>query len=353
MNLMIVFLVTGLILANQAAFSLTKNNLTVIYSDGFTESYQLELDSGTSHLLSQGYSWMRDDFSRYNLVGYSIDGGDIVLVERHPQGNFSIKIPMDKPHSVMFYAVVQFPLVLTGISDYEFDPKSPTGDGWFDAGTDIRVVFPGTIQTSDGTRQVFLSWALDNNTVNLIKEGSTEMPTETVSMTSFHKIEFFSKTQHKVDVLSDLGEPYGSGWYDLGSFVSIGVKTNDVFGNVFDGWEGKGVEFAENPAAILVDSPKKITATWRIDYSIIGAPTIIVSAVILAIMYVKLIQKARSQSSQKTISFAKHSGSPDQYDSEIAMFLAGEAIAKLDSYLSTGLVDQERYLRLKEAISKI
>jgi len=353
MKLMMVFLVTGLILANQDAFSLTKNNLTVRYSDGLTESYQLELDSGTPYLLSQDYSWTRDDFSRFNLVGYSIDGDNIVLVERHSQGNFSIKIPMDKPHSVMFYAVVQFPLVLTGISDYEFDPKSPTGDGWFDAGTDIRVVFPEAIQTSDGTRQTFISWALDNNDANLIKEGSTKMATEPVSMTDFHKIEFFSKTQHRVDVLSDLGEPYGSGWYDKGSFALIGVKTDGVFGNVFDGWEGPGVEFAENPAAILVDSPKQIKATWSVDYSSIGAPMIIVSAVILAIMYAKLIQKARVQASQKTILFAKHSGQSDKYDSEIARFLADESIAKLDSYLSAGLIDQVRYMRLKEAISKI
>ena len=42
----------------------------------------------------------------------------------------------------------------------------------------------------------------------------------------------------------------------------------------------------------------------------------------------------------------------DQYDSEIAKFLESKALEGLDSYLSGGLIDQERHLRLKEAISK-
>ncbi|MFY9301205.1 MAG: hypothetical protein WAO91_08460 [Candidatus Nitrosotenuis sp.] len=352
MKLVAILLIVGLILASHDAFSQTKNKLTVSYSDNSVEPYELELDSDKTHSLSQDYSWIRDDFSRYNLVGYSIDGGEMVQIERNPRGDFSIDIKMDKDRSVRFFSVVQFPLVPTGISQYKFEPESPTSDEWFDAGTEAKIVFSGVIPTSDDTRQVILRWVLDNSEVHLIKEGAPEMSTSTVRMADSHKIEFFSKTQYRVDVFSDFGQPYGSGWYDKGSLTSFGVKTDGVFGNTFEGWEGQGVEIAENPAAILVDSPKKITARWSADYSVIAAPVIIGVAAVVVVIYMKRPKTAKTQKSQENLAFAKISEASDLYDSEIAKFLESKAIDELDSYLSAGLVDQERHSRLKQVISK-
>jgi hypothetical protein len=352
MRLLVILLIIGLILANHDALSQTKNRLTVSYSDNFDKSYKLELDPDEIHRLSQSYSWIRDDFSRYNLVGYSIDGGELVKIERNPRGDFSIEIPMNEDHSVMFFAVIQFPLVPTGISYYEFDPKSPTSDEWFDANTDTSIVFPGIIPTTDDTRQVLLRWVLDNSEVHLVKEGASEMSTGMISMTDSHKVEFFSKTQYRVDVLSDFGQPYGSGWYDKGSLASFGVKTDGVFGNTFEGWEGSGVELAENPAAVLVDSPKKMTAKWSGNYSIVAVPIVIGIAAIIAIQYIRRAKTAKPQKSQENVLIAKHSGTSDQYDSDTDKFLEGKALEGLDSYLSMGIIDQERYSRLKNAISK-
>lgn len=352
MKLVAILFLVALTLASHDAFSQAKNKLIVSYSDDSAESYELELDSGKTHRLSQDYSWIRDDFSRYNLVGYSIDGGEMVPIERNPRGDFNIDIKMDKDHSVKFFSVVQFPLVPIGISHYKFEPESPTNDEWFDAGTEVKIVFPGIIPTSDGARQVILRWVLDNSEIHLVKESATEMYTTQVRMTDPHKIEFFSKTQYRVDVLSDFGQPYGNGWYDKGSLVSFGVKTEGVFGNTFEGWEGQGVELAENPAAILIDSPKKIIARWSTDYSVIAAPIIVGVAAVSAIAYMKRLKTAKTQKSQENSVFAKISEASDQYDSEIAKFLEGKALDELDSYLSAGLVDQERHLRLKRIISK-
>jgi len=122
---------------------------------------------------------------------------------------------------------------------------------------------------------------------------------------------FLYVVQHYVRVASRHGSPRGSGWYDAGSkaTVSIEMRVLDDVSNVmlaykrttylvFDRWivEPSGSVSAESTlgvGTIIVDSPKVITAQWRVEITtdidwavviilvcIVGA-TIVVSVVIV------------------------------------------------------------------------
>ncbi|MEM2979852.1 MAG: protein kinase [Thermoproteota archaeon] len=78
------------------------------------------------------------------------------------------------------------------------------------------------------------------------------------------------KTQHYVDVYSEHGTAFGSGWHDSGSTVTISVTPDTInFGNgtriAFKSWTG---DFSGSSAIanITVDSPKTIRATWGLQY---------------------------------------------------------------------------------------
>jgi len=117
----------------------TQNKLHVSFVNNVAPSYEADLDPNEKFILSQSYSWIRDQNSRYNLVSYSIDGEEFVLISRLPRGNFTLDIPTDSPHSIVFLAVTQYPISVEGVEVFSFLPESPTNDNWFDAESEVSI----------------------------------------------------------------------------------------------------------------------------------------------------------------------------------------------------------------------
>jgi len=117
-----------------------QNALQVSFVNNTAISYEVDLDSNEIFTLSQKYSWVRDQNSRYNLVSYSLDGQDFSHILRQSRGNFILDIPTDSSHTVVFLAVIQYPVSIQGVKEYSFSPKSPTNDNWFDAKSEIKIL---------------------------------------------------------------------------------------------------------------------------------------------------------------------------------------------------------------------
>jgi len=117
----------------------SENILHISFEENTASSYDINLDPKEKFILQQSYSWIRDQNSRYNLHSYSIDGQEFVPISRLARGTFTIDIPTDSSHSVVFSAVIQYPISIDGADNYSFSPKSPTNDNWFDAKSEILI----------------------------------------------------------------------------------------------------------------------------------------------------------------------------------------------------------------------
>lgn len=117
----------------------SQNKLSVSFVNNVAPNYEVDLDPNEKFILSQSYSWIRDQNSRYNLVSYSIDGKEFVPISRLPRGNFTVDIPTDSSHSIVFLAVTQYPILVEGADVFSFLPESPTNDNWFDAESEINI----------------------------------------------------------------------------------------------------------------------------------------------------------------------------------------------------------------------
>ena len=181
----IIFLVnTNSFLANGATETLEQldikqdketNKLLVSYSKNMAPSYEVLVDSNEKYTINQSYSWIRDQTSRYNLVSYSLDDSDFIPISRKARGNFTLDINMETSHSVVFLAVPQFPLAVSGTTDYTYSPPSPTGDNWFDAGTTTTVTVNPSNQflirnVIDGWEGTFVE--SKDNSVTILIDGS-------------------------------------------------------------------------------------------------------------------------------------------------------------------------------------
>ena len=56
-----------------------------------------------------------------------------VKISRTARGDFTLSVPTDSSHSIVFSAVQQHALSVDGTNDFSFLPSSPTNDNWFDS----------------------------------------------------------------------------------------------------------------------------------------------------------------------------------------------------------------------------
>lgn len=118
-----------------------------------------------------------------------------------------------------------------------------------------------TIQGGPGVRYVFVQWS----------DGPKET-SRTVLVSQPITLTVTSKTQYELKVISDFGNPTGSGWYDAGSFASISVITpveeTTSIRHRFSRWEGGPLtgEATNASNSVLMDGPKTIGATWITQY---------------------------------------------------------------------------------------
>ena len=276
------------------AFDNSKVTITASYSNDTSKTYTILTNVHQKYTISQSYSWKNNNYSRFNLQAYSIDNGPKITIPRLPEGNFTLEIPTDSNHHIVFVASQQFKVVLTGTNQTIFSPPSPTNDSWFDANSDLQIIVPHSTPTDqDNVRQQLSGWSSDDSYTNVVTRndsGSFKLPV--IHLLESHKINLEYKTQYYVRVFSNFGRPVGNGWYDSGTIVNVSVVPgNDLLVRyVFQGWQGPIIGYGdENSANLFVDSPKTVVAIWYADYNLVS----IIGVSIIAVVVTFIIYKKR------------------------------------------------------------
>lgn len=231
---------------------------TKLYVDGAVETElgdgetcQLSFDEGTQHKLSVT-EMLESDGERY--------------IADQP----SVTVSAETSHEFKYQAeyLLKFATEPEGLT-LPSEPKA----GWYPDGVKVTTpTAPTLLEESWGVRYRFKAWTLDGKEL----EGN---PAE-FTMNSPHLLKAVYSKEFLVEVSSPFGEVEGSGWYPAGSTATITVQPSLGFWvkQVFTGWTGDYV--GKNPkAAITVNKPMRIAATWIVDYTPL---TIVITAVAAA-----------------------------------------------------------------------
>jgi hypothetical protein len=338
-----------------------QNTLKVSFENNLLPSYDVPLVSGQTFTLSQNHSWVQDETSRYNLVSYTLDG-ETVKLSRTARGDFTLSIPTDSSHSVVFSAVPQYALSVEGTNDFSFLPSSPTNDNWFDAGTSVSVNVQKTTEIeANKVRQEITGWSLDKAEFWEIEDdGSTSFTTPPIVLNEYHQVDFFTTYQYKLNVISDVGETMGSGWYAQGVYVPIGVDAggDGLVLNSVSGWEGADVTFDGNVAQVFIDGPVTVTAKVEKNYSLVAGVIIIPILIIGFVGFKKFKSRVPAIVEEKPVErivekVIERVETPekkydDGYDKLLSDYLSKQIKSKLEEMHSTKIISDSKYSKIKE-----
>jgi len=331
--------------------------LSVLFEDDIAPSYDVSLSSDGKFVVVQDYSWVKDETSRFNLVSYSIDGGDFIKIARSARGTFNLDVPSNSSQ-IVFSAVTQYALTVTGTNAFSFLPSSPTQDNWFDAGTPVSInVSKITEIEKNKVRQEITGWSLDKSKFwNIENDDSTSFTTPPVLMNEYHLVDFFLSTTYKLNVISDVGTTTGSGWYKQGTTVPISVDagSDGLILNTLSGWEGANIEYDGNTAQVFVDGPVTISAKLEKNYSFLFG-VIVVPVLIGSLVIVKKFKRPSPVIVEKTIEkiIEKPIEHPepvysDKYDEELSLYLSEQIKIKLDAMHASKIISDLKYSKICE-----
>ena len=353
--LVFLFGLSTFIYNDSSSFAQSGNKLSVSFEDNVASSYDVSL-SGGKFAITQDYSWVKDETSRYNLVSYSIDGGESVKIARSARGSFTLDIPSDSSQLV-FSAVIQHALTVTGTNDFSFLPSSPTQDNWFDSGTEVSINVSKTTEIEKNkVRQEITGWSLDKSEFwNIEDDGSTFFVTPPVIMNQYHLIDFFVTTKYKLNVVAENGLTSGSGWYKQGETVSIDViSSNDgLILNTLSDWEGAEIEHDGNSAQVFVNGPLTVTAKLEKNYSLF-IMIIVISILAVGVVIAKKFKRT-TVSIPQTISTVNVVKTPEtqyieKYDQEISAYLSEQTLEKLNLMHESKLISDSKYSKIKKIL---
>jgi hypothetical protein len=157
---------------------------------------------------------------------------------------------------------------------------TPQGQGWYNSGDTASLQSSGqTIGGDGGRRLVFQGWSVDG-------QGNQSGPSLNLVMNSPHSITALYGQQYYLNVQTDQGIAYGTGWYDSGSTAQIYASTpaSTTYGVniVFNGWQGD-FQSGSQSTNVLMDGPKNVIATWRSDSTVLY---LTIAAVIVAALLI-------------------------------------------------------------------
>jgi len=187
-------------------------------------------------------------------------------------------VTMNTPRTVTATWKTQFLLTI--------DPKDGQVDKstqWLDSGAGVSVaaLSPSKI-VEKKSRLMFLGWqgaaTSTLNPVTVVMDGP-----KTLTATWRWQYYLTLETKH--------GTPSGEGWYDNGSTAEFSIPSETPmeppFGSLggkytFSGWTGDST--ATTPrAAILMDRPHTVVASWTSDYSMVTAFFVVLAAIMAAV----------------------------------------------------------------------
>ena len=335
------------------SFAQTSHSVNVSFENNSAQSYKIPI-SNESVILSQSYSWVQDETSRFNLVSYSIDD-ESVKISREARGDFSLELSPGKSYNVVFSAVPQYALSVEGTNDFSYLPTSPTNDNWFDEGTGVSVNVQKTSEVEPNkVRQEITGWSLDKTEFWEIEDdGTTSFTTPPVVMNEYHQVDFFESYQYKLNVLSDSGTTFGSGWYEQGETVEIGVDggSDGLVMNSLSGWEGADVISDGGSTQVFIDGPVTVTAKLEQNYSLLIG-VIIIPILIGGFVVAKKFKGRQTVVAEKTIEKTVESKPKkkydDEYDQKLSDYLENQIESKIKDMYSNGILSEQKFEKIKE-----
>ncbi len=179
-------------------------------------------------------------------------------------------------------------------------------------------------------------------------------------MNEYHQIDFFNTFQYKLNVISNTGETTGSGWYEQGVTVPIGINAggDGLVLNTLSEWEGTDVEYDGNTAQVFIDGPITVTAKVEKNYSlligVIVVPILIAGFVAAKkikrrppVIEEKPVEKVVERIIEKSVEAPKKQYS-DKYDEKISVYLSEQIKSKIEEMHSSGIISDSKYSKIKE-----
>jgi len=219
--------------------------LTVNANGGTTTPSGWYAPNSTVSVIADDPSNVTANTSRYLFSSWS---GDF------SSNSTTITVTINKPLTLQANWVKQFYLTIVSPTG------TPSGEGWYDAGTIVNVGVQSTVEYANGTRMLFTGW----NSTNL---GNN--PTTQVTVNAPTRILADWQTQYLVTINSEYGIALGSGWYDAGSSAQASVPSAIDYTNgtrrSFAGWTGD-YSGTTNSVSLVVNAPRVLNAQWNTEY---------------------------------------------------------------------------------------
>ncbi len=145
---------------------------------------------------------------------------------------------------------------------------NPQGGGWYDAGATAYFSVESEIESSPDTRHSFSSWtgSGSGSYSGTVREASVTMNGPIVETANW-------SAQYFVDVISEYGTPFGTGWYNEGTLVSFGIDSTTInrwnAQYQFMTWSGTGnisYSGSAGQSTVTVNSPITEQANWSVEF---------------------------------------------------------------------------------------
>jgi hypothetical protein len=168
----------------------------------------------------------------------------------------AITVTMSKPLALQANWVKQYYVTIISPTG------TPSGEGWYNAGSVVTVGVQSTIQYSNGTRMIFNGWNSATLGSNATTQITVDSPTSLMAAW---------KTQYLVTVQSEYGSASGGGWYDAGSPVQVSIQPGLQYSNqtrrIFTGWTGD-ISGTSTTLTLTANGPINAVAQWVTQYQI-------------------------------------------------------------------------------------
>jgi hypothetical protein len=237
-------------------------------------------NSGVSATASSTWVWNTvAGQSRTALTNWQLD-----TVNQNPSrsntGNLTTSsITMSAYHVVNFVSTTQYYLTVTGGNSISYGTASPTSDNWYDSGQSTTVSSNWVWDIVSGqSRYALTNWQLDGVNQNPTRQYSGTLTTSSITMSTYHTVNFLSTTRYYFSVSSAYDSPTGQAWYDTGSSISSTV-TRPVSGGTgiqyeTTGWTGTGslssggTAGSSSTSSFTINAYSTCTWNWKTQYQL-------------------------------------------------------------------------------------
>ncbi len=207
-------------------------------SGGYSTTGQGWINSGGTATASSSWVWNTvSGQSRTAITNWQLDGVNQNPTRSNTGTLTTSSITMSTYHTVNFVSATQYYLTVSGGNSVTYGTASPTADNWYDSGTSMSVSSSWVWNTvSSQSRTALTNWQLDGTNQNPTRADTGTLTTSSISMSTYHTVNFVSTTQYFLTVSGGNSVSFGTAsptsdqWYDSGT--STTVTSSWVWGTV-------------------------------------------------------------------------------------------------------------------------